>query len=95
MHYQGIIHRDIKPANLLWTDDNCIKISDFGVSVFLGNSVKNTGLNLDSVNQSHLDIESVDQDGEKEMGKTAGSPAFFAPEMCDVNELGKYYLSEP
>ena len=32
LHYQKIIHRDIKPSNLLLSDDNHIKIGDFGVS---------------------------------------------------------------
>lgn len=72
VHYQGIIHRDIKPANLLWTDDThtCLKITDFGVS--------------------HLS-EALVQDGqlspaEGDLRKTAGSPAFFAPELCFSSE---------
>jgi len=32
LHYQKIVHRDIKPSNLLLSDDNHIKIADFGVS---------------------------------------------------------------
>ena len=31
LHYQRIIHRDIKPSNLLVSDDDRIKIADFGV----------------------------------------------------------------
>lgn len=31
LHYQKIIHRDIKPSNLLVSDDDHIKIADFGV----------------------------------------------------------------
>lgn len=32
MHSQGVVHRDIKPDNLLLTEDDVLKIVDFGVS---------------------------------------------------------------
>ncbi|KAK8090273.1 hypothetical protein PG997_005234 [Apiospora hydei] len=32
LHAQGVIHRDIKPDNLLLTEDDILKIVDFGVS---------------------------------------------------------------
>lgn len=32
LHAQGVVHRDIKPDNLLLTDDDVLKIVDFGVS---------------------------------------------------------------
>jgi [calcium/calmodulin-dependent protein kinase] kinase len=32
VHAQGVVHRDIKPDNLLLTEDDVLKIVDFGVS---------------------------------------------------------------
>lgn len=72
MHYQGIIHRDIKPANLLLTRDRVVKISDFGVSYFNQHLAGHVG---------HYDDE-ID----RELAETAGTPAFFAPELCSSVE---------
>jgi serine/threonine protein kinase len=32
MHEKGVIHRDLKPENILLTQDNVVKITDFGLS---------------------------------------------------------------
>lgn len=69
LHLQGIVHRDIKPANLLVSSDNVVKISDFGVS-FASSLKANDGESL------------ID---ELQLAKTAGTPAFFAPELCRTN----------
>ncbi|PKC61449.1 kinase-like protein [Rhizophagus irregularis] len=69
LHHQGIIHRDIKPANLLLTGDQVVKISDFGVSHFSQRTLSSQGKN--QINTDDTDLT-----------KTAGSPAFFAPELC-------------
>lgn len=70
LHHQGIIHRDIKPSNLLRSNGN-VKISDFGCSHF--------SEALFAASAAGGEEKYVD---DIELAKTAGSPAFFAPEMC-------------
>ncbi|MCJ1246022.1 hypothetical protein MMC30_003226 [Trapelia coarctata] len=77
LHYQGIIHRDIKPANLLWTADHRVKISDFGVS-YLGRPIRE-----DDNNEEKAEADSSNRDEAVELAKTVGTPAFYAPELCD------------
>ena len=77
LHYQGIIHRDIKPANLLWTAEQRVKISDFGVS-YLGKPIRDDDEPADIPDD---DTEVLDE--AIELAKTRGTPAFYAPELCD------------
>ncbi|KAI5953049.1 hypothetical protein KGF57_004041 [Candida theae] len=70
LHMQGIVHRDIKPANLLVSSDNVVKISDFGVSIASSLIEEDQGVLVN----------------ELDLAKTAGTPAFFAPELCQFDD---------
>lgn len=86
LHYQGIIHRDIKPANLLWDSEKHVKISDFGVSHFSYALLVSSGGLSSAHNEEDERATDPSLVDDRELAKTAGSPAFFAPELCLAGE---------
>jgi serine/threonine protein kinase len=43
MHSRHMVHRDIKPANILISTDGQPKVSDFGISAFMDNTIAQVG----------------------------------------------------
>ncbi|EPQ31756.1 uncharacterized protein PFL1_01088 [Pseudozyma flocculosa PF-1] len=87
LHYQGIIHRDIKPANLLLDRERRVKISDFGVSHFsYAMMLANEQADVIASGLAGGPSATPNLSDDHELAKTAGSPAFFAPELCTAGD---------
>lgn len=68
LHSEGIIHRDLKPDNILITNNNDVKIADFGLSKI-----------MDTVMPEEYDNYFF---GNKEYAQTAcGTKNYMAPEV--------------
>lgn len=80
LHEHGIMHRDLKPSNILLGTDGHIRLSDLGLSVFVGTPTvdleeRKTGARTGPVRRYCR-------------GK-AGTPGFWAPEMLLRDSEGK------
>lgn len=91
-HQKGMVHRDIKPHNLMLTNDDTVKILDFGLA------------SLSASNQISTDPDLPENASLTAAGSIMGTPDFIAPEQAanaraadirsDIYSLGAtlYYL---
>jgi len=68
IHRQALIHRDLKPTNIYLSEDNCIKIGDFGLTTQLCQQVSSPGNDKQKKEQSH----------------GVGTRMYMAPEMVQA-----------
>ena len=69
-HAAGIVHRDLKPANVMITDEERVKILDFGVAKF-----------LEPISTQDPDREATTED-RSSVGHTVGTAGYMSPEQA-------------
>ncbi|MEQ8837454.1 MAG: serine/threonine-protein kinase, partial [Lacipirellulaceae bacterium] len=104
-HDHGVVHRDIKPANLLLTQDNRVKIADFGIARLFGATQLTTAGGVlgtaDYMSPEQADgrpvTEKCDQYslGSVMYALLSGRPPFRAKSMPEMLQMQRYAEAEP
>jgi serine/threonine protein kinase len=66
MHAVGLVHRDLKPANVMVDSAGAVRLVDFGVARFVGESIHSPGRNVVRTRT----------------GLVIGTPAYLSPEVA-------------
>ncbi|KAG5493188.1 hypothetical protein GH5_01928 [Leishmania sp. Ghana 2012 LV757] len=78
LHNQDVVHRDLKPTNIFVSNDNVLKIGDFGLAKRPGNAAAGTG-----------DLTSNVVGGHQERSVVGGSPLYSSPEQTRGEPVNK------
>ncbi|CBZ30320.1 putative eukaryotic translation initiation factor 2-alpha kinase precursor [Leishmania mexicana MHOM/GT/2001/U1103] len=78
LHNQDVVHHDLKPTNIFVSNDNILKIGDFGLAKRRGNANGNAG-----------DLASNVAGGQQERSVVGGSPLYSSPEQTRGEPVNK------
>ena len=77
-HAAGILHRDLKPGNVMITEDDRVKILDFGVAKFFDRRMRHQGATTE---------RAVTSRESSSTGTTFGTAGYMSPEQALGKEL--------